>query len=45
MCFLGVMTLSSVPGRYLAKRLHYYFHTAHTHPLGGVNVPFGGYDL
>ena len=21
------------------------FHIAYTHPLGGVDVPFGGYDL
>ena len=22
-----------------------FFHIAHTHPLGDVDVPFGGYDL
>ena len=21
------------------------FHIAHTHPLGGIDVPFGGYEL
>ena len=37
--------ISSVSGRYFAKRLLDCFHTAHTHPSGGVDVPFGGYDL
>ena len=37
--------ISSVSGRYLAKRLLDCFHTAQTHPSGGVDVPFGGYDL
>ena len=32
-------------GRYLGKRLPDYFHTAHTHPLRGVDVPFDGYDF
>ena len=31
--------ISSVSGRCLAKRLLNCFHTAHTHPSGGVDVP------
>ena len=27
------------------KALAGFFHTAHIHPSGGVEVPFGGYDL
>ena len=37
--------ISSVSERYITKRLLDCFHTAHTHPSGGVDVPFGGYDL
>ena len=37
--------INSVSGWYLAKRLLDCFHTAHTHPSGGVDVPFVGYDL
>ena len=33
--------ISSVSGQYCAKRLLDCFHTAHTHPSGGVDVPFG----
>ena len=32
----------SVSGRYLEKHLLDCFHIAHTHPLGGVDVPFWG---
>ena len=37
--------ISSVSGRYLGKRLLDCFYIAYTHPLGGVDLPFGGYDL
>ena len=37
--------ITLVPGQYLAKRLLGCFHIAHTHPSGGVDVPFGGYDF
>ena len=37
--------ISSVSGRYLAKRFLDCSHTAHTNPSGGVYVAFGGYDL
>ena len=37
--------VSSFSARYLAKRLLDCFHTAQTHPSGGVDVPFGGKDL
>ena len=36
---------SSVSQGYIGKRFLYCFHIAHTHPFGGVDVPFGGYDL
>ena len=32
-------------GRYLRKYWLDYLHIAHTHALGGADVPFGGYDL
>ena len=37
--------ISSVSGRYLAKRLLDCAHTAHTHPLRGVAVPFVSYEI
>ena len=37
--------MSSVSRRYLGKRSLDCFHIAHTYPLEGVDVPFGGYDL
>ena len=37
--------ISSVSRRYLRNHLLDCFHTAHTHPPGGVHVPFEGYDL
>ena len=43
--FNWLLMSSSVSGRYPAKRLLNCFHTAHTNPSGGVDVPFGGYDL
>ena len=43
--FNWLWMISSVFGRYLAKRLLDCFHTAQTHPRGGVNVPFWGYEL
>ena len=30
---------------FLGNLLGDFFHIAHTHPLGSVDVPFGGYDL
>ena len=37
--------ITSVSRRYLAKRLLDCFPIAHPHSLGGVDVPFGGFDL
>ena len=37
--------MTSIFGRFLAKRLLHCFHTGHTHLSGGVDVPFGRYDL
>ena len=37
--------LRFVSGRYLAKRLLDCFHIAHSHALGGVDVPFRGFEL
>ena len=33
--------ISSVSGRYLKSVCWIVFHIAHTHPLGGLDVPFG----
>ena len=43
--FNWLRIISSVSGRYLAKRFLDCFHTAHTNLSAGVDVPFGGYDL
>ena len=43
--FNWLRMISSVSGRYLGKRSLNCFHTAHTNPWGGVDVPFRGYDL
>ena len=43
--FNWLRMISSVSGRYLTKRLLDCFHTAHTPPSVGVDVPFGNYDL
>ena len=38
--------IRSFSSRYLGKCFLYCFHIAHTHPSGGVDVPFlGGYDI
>ena len=37
--------ISSVPRRYLGRRLLNCFHIAYTHPLGDVDVPFEGFDI
>ena len=34
-----------VYGADLENSLGDFLHIAHTHPLGGLDVPFGGYDL
>ena len=38
--WLRMISSVTVSVRYLAKRLLNCFHTAHTHPWGGVHVPF-----
>ena len=44
--FKWLKMISPASRRYLGKRLLDCFHIAHTHPWGGVDVPFlGGYDL
>ena len=43
--FNRLLMISSVSRRYLRKHLLDCFHTAHTHPSGGVDEPFLGYDI